>query len=487
MRELSLHLPRGAKAQYLRVAEALRQAIRDGQLAPGEALPSSRELAARLRVHRQTVMAALAELSAEGWTYGRERRDYRVSTELPSQFSAPAPAAPRPAVAKPFHFRIARVPELPHPTIPFDRKRHKAAFPSGQPDLRLFPENEFRGFVSAAMRRHPKRVLDYGPPEGDPLFLDGLATYLRRVRAVQDRTLVATNGSQEGIFLTAQLLVGEGDAVGVEAMGYPPAFAALKAAGAKLVPIPIDEGGLDSDALAKVLARRKLKLLYLTPLHQYPTTATLSVGRRAHIYDLCLRHGVAILEDDYDHEFHYRCQPLPPFAANDPAGLVIYVSTFSKVLFPAARLGFVAIPPALAAPFTTLRRIASRQNDGLIQTSVALWMKDGGFERHLRRMRRAYEARRDALVEALQSAAARGAPFKFRVPDGGMAIWVETPGVNADEIAQRAGALGLLVLPGSHYAVPHKRVDALRLGFASRTPQELATGVALLETAVTSR
>src|SRR5262249_47250795 len=149
-------------------------------------------------------------------------------------------------------------------------------------------------------------------------------SYLRRVRAVTGREIIVTNGSQQGIFLAAQALIGPGEPVAVERMGYRPAWEAFRAAGGRLVPVDVDSEGADPDSLAKLLRKPRPRLLYLTPLHQYPTTVTLPIARRLRIYELCAQHGVPVLEDDYDHEFHYRSQPLAPMASRDPEGLVIY-------------------------------------------------------------------------------------------------------------------------------------------------------------------
>ncbi len=352
------------------------------------------------------------------------------------------------------------------------------------PDLRQFPVDEFRGFLAGSLRKQPEKILGYGDPGGHPAFLRELAVYLRRLRAVQDREIVVTNGSQEAIYLLAQLLVAPGDKVGVEERGYRPAWEALRAAGAELVPLPIDADGLDADAVAGILARTKLKLIYTTPLHQYPTTVTMPVGRRARLYDACVKYGVPLLEDDYDHEFHYRCQPLPPLAANDPAGIVLYVSTFSKVLFPSARLGFTALPPAVAARLKVLKRLATRQNDGILQDTVARWMRDGGFERHLRRMRRCYEERRDAMLGAIERLRAQGLPLTWKEPDGGMAVWLGV-GCNADAVVQSARALGVFAASESTFRLGGRAEPRhLRLGFANQTPRELELGMKKLGEAI---
>lgn len=460
------------RAYYLRLADSLRADIREGRLAPGESLPSTRELAARLGVNRHTVAAAIEELAAEGWLATRPKAAARVQRTLPTSYFTPQKAA-GPRRARPHRFRLAR--ELGLPPLASSRYPFRRNFVVG-PDLRLFPYREFRSHWADALRRSGPRLLDYGDPLGQGALVEELATYLRRVRGVRDRRVIVTHGSQEGIFLAAQLLVRPGDAVAVEEIGYRPAFSALQAAGARLVPIRVDGQGLDVSALARAADRYRLRLLYTTPLHQYPTTATVPASRRLALYELCAKKGIPIVEDDYDHEYHYRCRPLPPLAAADPAGLVLYVSTFSKVFSPATRVGFLAVPQALARPLADLRRIVSRQNDALLQDAVARWMRDGGFERHMRRMRRVYEERRDAAVAALEHGRERGLELSWRTPDGGMALWVDTARDSAG-LAAAAEAEGIYVSPEKEHRLRPGAGTHVRLGFAHLTPGELRAGL----------
>lgn len=473
MRELTLELPADSRPAYLRIAEALRDAIREGRARPGEAMPSTRELAARFGLHRHTVMAGLDELVAEGWLVARRGEAYRVSRELPERFFTPrtARAAAREARAPRWRFTRSAGPGPHRPGGAFEFR-----FQGGLADLRLFPFDELRGHLADALRRRDIAALSYGDPAGHPRFREALAVYLRRVRALDGRGLVVTHGSQEAIFLVGQLLLAPGDCAAVEALGYTPAWDALRAAGARLAPVEVDEHGLVPESFERLCRKRRVRLLYTTPLHQYPTTVTLAVSRRLALLEVAARHDVPILEDDYDHEFHYRCEPLPPLASADGDGRVIYVSTFSKVLYPSARLGFVAAPEPVAQRLASLRRILSRQSDSLLQEAVARWMEDGGVERHMRRMRRAYELRRDALAAALSRWRDRGAAIDWRLPDGGMALWLLVPGVSA-ELAERAAARGVYVQPEESFRLAPGPGRHLRLGFANQAPAELEAGI----------
>jgi GntR family transcriptional regulator/MocR family aminotransferase len=473
MKDLLLELPKSRLPKYRKLADAIRAAIRRGRLKPGEVLPSSRELARLLGFNRHTVMTALQELEAEGWVEAREKQHYEVTRTLPDTFLHPGQAT-QPQARRQLEWELARDPGVPdYAAAP--RARH--AFPSGFPDPRLFPLREFKSHIYDSLGS--RKILEYGDPRGEPRLLGEIATYLRRLRGIENREVVVTNGSQEAIFFLAQLLIEPGAVVAVEELGYPPALAALRFAGARLEPVRVDREGIVVEDLARLAKKKRVRLLYLTPLHQYPTTVTLSAARRLELYELAQREGIAILEDDYDHEFHYRSQPVAPLASFDPAGLIFYVSTFSKVLFPSARLGFMAVPPAVAKKAARLKRISSRQNEPLLQEAIGRWMASGGFERHLRRMRRAYSERLDGMLAGLAEAREQHPNLSWTVPDGGMALWLDV-GRHAPTVASRALKQGVHVYSENHYRLDGKPGTHLRLGFSGQTPTENLAGLRAL-------
>lgn len=475
MLDFQLSIPRDDRPSYLRIADGLRHAIQSGRLKPGEKLPSCRQLASMLGVHRHTVGAAADELVAEGWLQGGERRAHRVAAVLPSEFFRSSAGKSAPRCLKPLKWRLVRN-ARPVKTGPGGTREHRYAFAGGVPDLRLFPYDEFRTCVAQALRKAPTGLGGYGDPAGHPEFIERLSLYLRRVRSLTGRRIVVTHGSQEGMFLAAQLLLRAGDKVAIDELGFPPAWDAFRAAGADLVPVRLDGNGMVPEALEVVLRREPVRLIYLTSHHQYPTTVTLPVERRLRIYELASRNGIPIIEDDYDHEFHFRSHPIAPLASNDPCELVIYTSTLSKIMFPSMRLGFLAVPEAIYEPLVNLRAVMTRQNNMFLQDAVARWIDTGGFERHLRRMRREYQDRRDALVDALAAGRRAGLPLAWSVPDGGMALWLDC-GVNSDSVTREAGSRKVLVQPESRYRYAGTGAGThLRLGYASQTPQEIRAG-----------
>jgi len=483
MRELILSIPDDGRPGYLRIAEGLRSAIQKGMVQPGERLPSTRVLADTLGVHRHTMSAAMDELVAEGWLDAGERRAHRVAPVLPSEFFKPKGGGKSSPFARSITWRFARDAGKPF-CAPEDYARYRHVFQSGLPDLRLFPYDELRACLAESLRRSPDACGAYGDPAGHPGFIERFEEYLRRVRVITGRRIIVTHGAQEGIFLVAQLLVEAGTRVAVEMPGYPSAWDAFRAAGGEIVPVKVDNHGMDPDALEAVIAKRRIQLIYLTPHHQYPTTATLPTARRMRIYELASRHQIPIVEDDYDHEFHFRSQPIAPMASTDPCGLVIYMSTLSKLMFPSIRLGCLAVPEALYEPLLNLRNIVTRQNNTFMQDAVARWMESGGFERHLRRMRRVYEERRDVALGALAESRDRGLPYSWCAPDGGMGLWLDC-GTGADAVVRLAAEAGVFVTAGSNYylALPRHSTH-LRLGYASQTPEEIREGLGLLAESV---
>jgi len=412
-----------SKAKYLLIADALRVAIKQGQVAPTEALPSARKLALQLEVNRHTVMAALAELVAQGWVEAKERSGYRVVEYLPIQASKSVGKQAAQPTTFNWQFRL----EQPLPKVSkIKTSQYKYNFSGGQPDIRKFPFDEFKSHFSQVCQRPKYEDLSYGASKGEVALIDEISTYLRRVRSITDKKLMICNGSQEALFMVSQLLLQSGDKVAVEQLGYPPAWAAFKSAGAELVAIKQDEGGIIPEHLEVVLVKGGIKLLYLTPLHQYPTTVSLDITRRMQIYQLAAQYGVAIVEDDYDHEFHFDSQPIAPMAADDPTGLVIYISTFSKLMFGGARIGYVVAGEVLIEQLAAYKMLMNHKSNVLIQQTVAKWMQQGGFEGHLRRMTRLYQKRRDFMVSLLQGYQQQGLPIHFEIPAGGMAIWLDT-------------------------------------------------------------
>ncbi len=463
-----LHLEPEAGPAYLQLAEQIRRAIKEGRAQAGELLPSTRNLAGQVGVHRHTVMRALEELVSEGWLESERGRGFRVT----EQHFAELDVSP------------ASWPQLPSFPEPMGMESGAYHFHSGLPDLRHFPKDEFfRCFRSVLREADPTRLLSYSFPGGSQHFRLCLQDYLRRIRGLTRGQIVVTHGSQEAIFLLAQLLLrGERRKVAVEALGYRQAWEAMRLCGAELVALPVDQDGICVEALEEMVSQEPPALIYLTPLHHYPTTVTLSRERRARLLKLVAEHQIPVLEDDYDHEFHYFGKPLTPLASEDQSGLVLYVSTFSKLVYPSARLGYAVVPEPLFKPLNRLKNWSSRQNDLLLQEVMVRWMESGGLERHLRRMRQLYRSRMKVMMEQLDRMG-----LGYRAPNGGMSLWVDTAR-DSRQVAARASELGLALRAGAAYHLhpPQEPETHLRLGFAGTNEEEITAGLQRLGQAIAS-
>ncbi|MEM1416031.1 MAG: PLP-dependent aminotransferase family protein [Myxococcota bacterium] len=462
-------LDEGPAPIFLRLAESVARDVQRGRLRPGDRLPSSRALAERLGVHRNTVLAAWRELERQGWIETEAARGTFVARTLPGHVTGVPTTLPTRAGFD--------VPAISNPAPPVIRPGTLPLL-GGVPDLRHVP----RAALARAYRRALRRGLglDYGDPAGSPALREALATRLAAARglAVTADALVVTRGSQMALDLLARVLLRPGDLVAVEAYGYRPAWRALRSTGARLLPVRVDAGGLDVARFATLLERRRIRALYLTPHHQYPTTATLSAPRRLELLRLAATHRVAILEDDYDHEFHYEGRPVLPLAARDPAGVVVHVGTLSKILAPGLRVGWVVAPAPLRDALVAARTNVDRQGDLCVEAAVADLLDDGEVQRHALRMRRLYRARRDHLARRLEERFA--GRLRVRVPAGGMALWVRAPGIDVDGWAERATARGVVFQPASLFTFDGKPRRAMRLGYAALEPSELDEAVEVL-------
>jgi GntR family transcriptional regulator/MocR family aminotransferase len=327
-------------------------------------------------------------------------------------------------------------------------------------------------------------LLGYRAAEGYPPLRQAVAEMLKSTRgiAAEASQILIVRGSQMALDLCARALVHKGDAVAVEALGYPPAWACLRAAGARLVPISVDADGLSVEALMRAHRRRRLRALVVTPHHQYPTTVSLSAPRRAELLSFCAANRIAVLEDDYDHELSYESKPLLPLASIDAAGVVVYIGTLSKIVAPGLRLGFVCAPPEVVNALASVRAHTDRQGDGVLEAAIADLLEDGSIARHARRLRRAGHERRDTLVAALKTHLRD--VLEFAVPHGGMAVWGRCVGVDADAWAARALEKRVTFATAARFALDGQPRPFVRLGFAALTPDEIKEAVRRMASAL---
>jgi GntR family transcriptional regulator/MocR family aminotransferase len=435
---------------------ALRGAILAGVLPPGARLPPSRALAADLGVARNSVVAAYEQLLAEGFVRGRVGAGTFVAADLPDvPEPAPAPPAPR--------------------ETPSDEALDlygTAPFTTGRVALDQRTLEVWRRLTLRHLRRPDPRLLGYSDPRGAAPLRQAIAAYLRAARAVrcEPEQVVVTAGAQQALDLVLRVLIAPGDAVWVEDPCYPAVQAALVAARARIVPVPVDAQGLD--VAAGVAAAPEARLAYVTPSSHYPLGMQLSMPRRLELLAWARRSGAHVLEDDYDSEFRYAGRPLASLQGVDEAGRVIYVGTFSKVLFPGLRLGYAVLPPALLDPVLAARRLSDWHPAVLQEAVVTDFLAEGHFTQHLRRMRLRYRIARDALADAL----AEAAPGLLlpEPPEQGMKLLARLgDGLSDVAVSRAAAAAGIVARAVSPMYLAAPPVQALMLGFTGHEPAAL--------------
>jgi GntR family transcriptional regulator/MocR family aminotransferase len=465
----------GSTPLYAQIARALSAEVRRGRLRPGAELPGSRSLAELVGVHRNTVLAAYAELIAEGWLVTRAGGGTFVSSLLPESVLRRGQTHERsgPLIEPGFSLRSE-----PEPKLETELPVVRYPLLGGVPDLRLAPGALLSRAYRRVLKARASSLLAYGDVAGEPRLREALAGLVSRRRAVVARAenVLVTRGSQMALELCARVVCSPGDRVAVEALGYATAFRVFSSAGCRLVPIPVDRSGLSVAALAQACEREPIRAVYLTPHHQYPTTVVLSAARRLELLALAARQRMAILEDDYDHEFHYEGRPVLPLASADAHANVIYLGTLSKVLAPGLRIGFVVAPERLIERLARERFGIDRQGDHVLEAAVAELIEEGTLEAHVRKMRRVYLARRDAFVDSL--ARRLGGCFEYVVPSGGMALWGRALGdVDVEAWSARALEREVLLMTAQKFALDGRVRPFVRLGFAALSEPELDEAV----------
>lgn len=454
MRNLSnLWIDRSARPTLQdQLARQIRERIRSGDLAPGDSLPSTRDLATELKVSRNTAVYAYERLMSEGYLESSSRACVFVSPSITMPREPKRTVIPKKASAR----------ATPAATPPLSAPR---PFRPCQPDVGLFPLLTWNRMRGRALRREGRNILHYQASciAGLPALRENVATYLRDHRGVRcdSHQVVITSGSQQALFLLAMLLLEQGDRVYVEDPGYVEARLAWRNAGARIVPGRIDEQGLRLPDKGS-----KISLIYTTPSRQFPTGVSLSLARRLALIDYASRNRCWIIEDDYDSELRYGAAPLPSLQSLDTSGRLIYTGTFSKVLFPSLRLGYVVVPDTLVDRFIELKHLSDDHLPLLDQATLALFLESGAFYSHIRRCRREYALRHALFLDLFAKAEL---PLTFEHTDGGMNVVAYLPEGSVDVAwSNRLQEAGFDVPALSHYAIEPAR-PALVFGFTAFT------------------
>ena len=477
---------------YRQLYERLRASILAGHLEAGTRLPSTRALASSLGVSRTTTALAYELLLLEGYIESRVGDGTRVADLQPAQLFQSGQNAPHldvTGIAGTPPAALARrgqlLIDMPYPEAFYSEQASRGMnlFLVGQPDMTSFPYEIWARLVGRHARQSLRAVSFYQQVRGYAPLRQAIAAHVGVTRGVHcsPEQIILTTGAQGALDLAARALLDPGESAWVEDPGYSGARGALLAAGARLVAVPVDEGGLDVDAGRQLCPEARLAIV--TPSHQFPTGVTMSLSRRLALLEWSREARACIVEDDYDSEYRFSGRPLEALQGLDRAGRVLYIGTLSKVLFPSLRLGYLVAPSELLDGLVAAQRLIAVHLPLLEQMALADFMADGYFARHVRKMSLRYKERRDALVDVLRQEL--GDILDVSVPEAGMHLVAWLPsGMSGQAVARRAAASGLYLLPISQFSQRTLQRDGLVLGFASASPQELRAGVHTLALAL---
>jgi GntR family transcriptional regulator/MocR family aminotransferase len=470
---------------HKQIYDGFRAAILRRELRPGQRIPSSRELAAELRVSRFPVLNAYSQLLAEGYFESRvgagtfvsgSLPEQQMSVTLPNAASAQTPSGPRPVAHRSFLYPAFHG----HPAV-----LGWGAFGVHQPALDQFPFQTWSSLVARHSRNPGANAIHHVNPLGTERFREAIADYLRTARGVkcEINQIMIVSGSQQALDITARVLFDPGDSVWIEEPGYRLQRSVLIAAGCRLIPIPVDEEGMD--VAAGIRTRRKAKAAFVTPSHHYPLGVTMSASRRLQLLNWAQHSGAWIVEDDYDSEYRYESLPIASLHGLDVNQRVIYIGTFSKVMFASMRLGYIVIPPDLVERFVAVRHVMDIFPPYLYQEVLSDFINEGHFTRHIRKMRQVYSEKRTALVDGLR--AEFGDELEIHGAEAGMHLAVTLQKDFQDvEVAGKAARERLWLWPLSPSYLGENPRKGFVLGFGS-TPRDLiAQNVRHLKTILTT-
>ena len=463
---------RSATPLYRQIYEGFRDAILERRLRPGQRIPSTRALASELGVSRLPLLNAFEQLVAEGYFLGRTGSGTFVA-------SVPGPSRPPSATATPRGRRpVSRETDFLLTAAGDPWLGGWGAFRVSEPAVDAFPHevwSRLLGRQGRAARRQP-RLMHYADAMGHRPFREAVAEYLRTSRAVRCEAdqVMAVSGSQQALSLAARVLIDAGSPVWVEEPGYRGARDVLRLRNARLIPVPVDEEGLNVSA--GIERCPDASAAYVTPSHQYPMGMVLSASRRVQLLDWARRSGAWIIEDDYDSEYRYESLPIASLQGLDRDARVLYVGTFSKVLFPALRLGYLVLPPDLVPRFAAVRDATDIFPPTFAQAVAADFLRGGHFARHLRKTRALYRERRRALVDAIRTQL--GEQLEVRGDEAGMHLVATLSKLSDDrEVAVRAARQGLWAMPLSSCYVGRPSRRGFVLGFGGTDVREISSGV----------
>ncbi|MFA4867985.1 MAG: PLP-dependent aminotransferase family protein [Pedobacter sp.] len=477
-----LHLDHSCgRAIYLQIADALLLLIKKGDLRAGRKLLSSRDLAALLQINRITVSKAYEELKAQGWLESFTGRGTFVSSHILDHQPKTLDSRLIPAALKKAGFVIH---PNKYPDEVIDIVIPELHLDDGYPDPRLAPLKEFYRAYRGQLTRSGlyQKFGSYGNPAGSSYYREALSRYLNLTRGVKTtaKNILSVRGTLMGINLVCNALINPGDIIVSGIPGWKRADHNFAHAKARHIGISVDEHGLVVEELREICKAHKVRMVYVTPNHHYPTTVSLRIDRRLELLRLANEYGFFIFEDDYDFDFHYKHRPLSPLASADENGMVIYCGSFSKTFSPTFRMGYLVAAENVIEHLAKVRILLDRQGDHILDNAMAEILNDNTVQRYIRKALTIYEERRDLFCELLSAELKE--VINFTIPEGGMTVWAEFDGsIDLEVLAKKAFRRGLYISDGKTHQYPGYKTNAIRLGFASSSKEELITSVDILK------
>lgn len=455
---------------YMQVANQLINAIQRGYLPFGTKLPGTRAFSRILSVHRNTIISAYDELLAQGWVESIPNKgtfvigNYQDKPKQIKDFEKnnlknyPGTTG--------FTFKISNILDNP-----FEYSECEYIFDDGTPDIRLTQIDQHSRLYSSSLKRRAHKIKQYNQ-DGSEFFKKNLAQYLNLSRGlpISKNNLLITRSTEMSIYIASEILLSQGDTVLIGALSYFSVNMIFQNAGVNIISIPIDEEGIITDKVREICRKQKIRMLYLTPHHHYPTTVTLSAQRRLELLNLASEFGFIILEDDYDYDFHYDKSPILPLASADTNGMVVYIGSFGKSLAPGFRTGFIVAPENLMSEMRKYLGIIDRQGDILMEHVLGEMIAEGEINRYLKKSLKIYHERRDYFVSLLNDQL--GDFIEFQKPSGGLAVWLEwkVP-VNLMQLSRKCAQNNLFIPKTLLYQ--NKNLTAMRLGFGNLNVNEM--------------
>lgn len=461
---------------YMQISNQLINAIQRGFLPFGTKLPGTRKMSSVLEVHRNTIVSAYDELLAQGWiesfpnkgtfVIGKEKNTTRLQTirqyhleNYPKQTG--------------FSFKTSNILDNP-----FEHSDCDYIFNDGIPDIRLTQVDQYSGIYSSILKRKAHKIGQYNS-DGSEFFKQHLSQYLNLSRGlpISKNNLLITRSTEMSMYIVSKILLSKGDTVLVGELSYFSVNMIFQRTGVNIRTVPIDEEGIHVEELRKICEKQKIRMLYITPHHHYPTTVTLSAKRRLELLNLSQEFGFIILEDDYDYDFHYDKSPILPLASEDTKGMVIYIGSFGKLLAPGFRTGFIVAPENVMAEMRKYLGIIDRQGDILMEHVLGEMIAEGEINRYLKKSLKVYKERRDHFASLLKHHLDEFIDFK--IPSGGLAFWAEwkTP-MNLMNLSRKCAHNNLFIPKTLLYQ--NRNLTAMRLGFGNFTENEMEKTVEIL-------